>query len=86
MKLKEEEGNRKVGYRKNFVFANVIATISKDHAEFLFVTFIVDKGQGKANWWPKHNFIADFIYDPQSKTYIPGKQKFVYNYSNKYTK
>ena len=86
VKLKEEEGNRKAEYRKTFVFANVIATVSKQHAQFLFVTFIAEKSNGKAAWLPKHNFVVDLNYDPKTKAYVYDKQRFDYNYSNKYTK
>jgi hypothetical protein len=68
------------------VFANVIATVSKQHAQFLFVTFVVEKSPGKAAWLPKHNFVADFNYVPKTKAYIFDKERFEYNYSNKFTK
>lgn len=84
-KLTEEEGQRKVEYHKNFVFANVIA-ISKEHAEFIFVTFIVEKSPTKTDWWPKHNYVVNFNYDPKTKVYLFDKQRFEYKYSNKYTK
>jgi hypothetical protein len=85
-RLTQEEGDRKAEYRKTFVFANVIATISKDHAEFIFVTFITEKALGKAAWLPKHNYVVDLNYDPKTKEYKFEKQRFEHKYSNKYTK
>lgn len=80
LKLTQEEGDRKVKYKKTFIFANIIGTLSKDHAKFLFITFIVENGPSKANWFPKHNFEADFNYDPQTKAYKLEKQRFEYSY------
>jgi hypothetical protein len=85
-KLSEEEGRRKVEYHKNFVFANVIGTFSKDHAQFIFVTFMVEKGPARTDWLPKHNYIVDLNYDVQTKAYKLEKQRFEYQYSNKYPK
>ena len=79
-KLKQVEGDRKVKYCKGFIFVNIIATLSKDQAKFLFVTFNVEKGASKANWYPKHNFNVNFNYDSQTKAYKLDKQNFEYLY------
>jgi hypothetical protein len=84
-KLTQEEGDRKVMYRKTFVFTNIIGIIPKERAEFMFITFIVEKGPVKAAWFPKHNSHFDFNYDAKKKEFVLEKQRYEYTYSNKYT-
>ena len=84
-KLTQAEGDRKVLYRKTFVFANIIGTISKDRVEFMFITFIAEHSPIRTNWWPKHNSYFNFKYDATKKEFVLEKQRFEYTYSNKYT-
>jgi hypothetical protein len=84
-KLTQTEGDRKAKYHKTFVFVNIVGIISKERAEFMFITFIVEKGPVKAAWFPKHNSHFDFNYDTKKKEFVLEKQRFEYTYSNKYT-
>lgn len=84
-KLTQAEGDRKAVYHKTFVFTNIIGTISKEHAEFIFVTFIVENSDGKTAWLPQHNSYFIFKYDTKKKEFVLEKQKSEYNYSNKFT-
>lgn len=84
-KLTQAEGDRKAKYHKTFVFVNIIGTISKEHAEFMFITFIVENGPAKASWLPQHNGYFDFKFSSQKKEFVLEKQRFEYSYSNKYT-
>ncbi len=53
--LTSEEANKKLTYR-NLVYLNVIGNISKDHSNFIIVTFNVSK---QKSYIPKHNCLMD---------------------------
>lgn len=83
MKLNQKEGERKANYNKSIVFANVIGALGTKSADFIFVTFNVEKGKEKTLWTPQHNFYVYFKYDPKTKGYIYDRQRFEYNYPKK---
>lgn len=84
-KLTEEEGNRKAKYHKTFVFVNIVGIISKEYAEFMFITFMVENSGVKAAWFPLHNRYFIYKYDAKKKEFVLDKQRSEYNYSNKFT-
>ncbi|MBP7810641.1 MAG: hypothetical protein KA163_15215 [Bacteroidia bacterium] len=84
-KLTQEEGDRKAKYHKTFVFVNIVGIISKEHAEFMFITFMVENSGVKAAWFPQHNNYFIYKYDTKKKEFVLDKQRSEYNYSNKFT-
>lgn len=83
----EKEGAKKLTYRKSFGYVNIAEIkVAKDGAQYAFVTFFVEKSNGKVNWWPKHNCFINFIYDAKRKEFKSDNVKFEYQYANKFTK
>jgi hypothetical protein len=80
----EEEGAEKLKYRKSFGFVNIAEfKPTKDGAEYIFVTFLVEKTNGNVSWMPKHNCFVRFNYDAKLKGFKLDKVKFEYQYSKK---
>lgn len=73
-------GDKKMEYKKSFVYVNIIASITKSDAEFIFITFIAAKQNGNPSWVPQHNFIMDYKYNPKKEQYVMEKQRFDMQY------
>lgn len=85
----EEEGAKKLTYRKSFDFVNIAPhnpLLSNTRAQFIFVRFLVEKSDGKVSSWPIHNCYANFNYDFKQNQFTLDTIYFEYPYSNNYTK
>ncbi|MES2691688.1 MAG: hypothetical protein V4658_14880 [Bacteroidota bacterium] len=74
--LTTKEADKKLLYRRSLVYVNIIGAISKEHAHFVFVTFLVRKTSGNPMYKPKHNCDIDLNYNPAKKIVELHKIKF----------
>lgn len=79
----EAEGAKKLGYKRSFIFVNIVGAITPVRAEFIFITFVVAKELDKPAWRPQHNFVFHYKYDSKKKEYVFERQKLDYQYAKK---
>ncbi len=83
----DDEGNKKLTYRKSFDYVNIAPhnpILSKTQAEFIFIRFLTEKSNGKVSSWPIHNCFINIRYDFKQNHFTLKKIYFEYPYSNNY--